>query len=357
MQGSAPQTFTIAEFLKWSDDNELNLNPIFQRGPVWAPPARTYLIDSIIRGYPIPKLLLRTSIDRDTRRTIRDVVDGQQRLKTIIDFASNKFALTAKAKEYRGYRYRDLGDEEKDAFLAYKLTCEQLINASDEDVLEVFLRINSYAVPVNGSELRNARFDNEFSSYVKELSRRMHRIWDMGVITKRERVRMVDHSTVAELLGFLIRGVSEGADQNITALYEEHRTTSLDELPPEEVFMDVMGMMEQLLQEYAGEAITARPHFLMLSAAVMYAKDLLPAGRLDFSKIPQREEMLHDLASAITAIGQLNTAIATPVEDLDPRLLPFIEARSSSQRMSSRQIRFEYFCHALTGEPYHDQKG
>ena len=105
MQGSTPQTYTIADFLKWNDDKELVLNPKFQRGSVWSPQARTYLIDSILRGYPIPKLLLRTAVDRDSRRTIRDVVDGQQRLRTIIDFASGKLVLGTKAKEFKGERY------------------------------------------------------------------------------------------------------------------------------------------------------------------------------------------------------------------------------------------------------------
>src|SRR5436190_24358266 len=127
MQGSTPQHYTIADFLKWYDDKELMLNPKFQRGPVWSPSARTYLIDSLIRGYPIPKLLLRTTVDRDSRRTIRDVVDGQQRLRTIIDFSAGKLTLGQKAKDLAGSRYSDLTDELKDQFLSYKLTCEQLL--------------------------------------------------------------------------------------------------------------------------------------------------------------------------------------------------------------------------------------
>ena len=154
MQGSIPQIYPIADFLKWNDDKELSLNPHFQRGPVWSAQARSYLIDSILRGYPVPKLLLRTKIDRDNRRTVRDVVDGQQRLRTIIDFNQGKFILGPKAKEFAGSSYQDLSNELKDQFLSYKLTCEQLWNADDEDVLEVFVRINSYSIPLTEPELR-----------------------------------------------------------------------------------------------------------------------------------------------------------------------------------------------------------
>jgi hypothetical protein len=189
MQGSTPQTYTIADFLKWHDDGELILNPKFQRGSVWLPQARSYFIDSILRGYPIPKLLLRTSVDRDSRRTIRDVVDGQQRLRTIIDFSIGKLVLGSKAKEFKGQRYGDLSNDFKDGFLSYKLTCEQLINADDDDVLEVFVRINSYAVPLTEPELRNARFDNDFSDLVKETVANVPSLWRLGVISERERVR------------------------------------------------------------------------------------------------------------------------------------------------------------------------
>jgi hypothetical protein len=247
-----------------------------------------------------------------------------------------------------------LSDDEKDNFLAYKLTCEQLINASDDDVLEVFLRINSYAVPVNGPELRNARFDTEFASHVKQLSHEIRHIWQLGIISPRERVRLVDQSTVAELLGFLINGVTEGADANITKLYEQQISTPASSLPSEAEFVDIVATVEDLLKDFKGEAIVARPHFLMLCAAVMHAKHKLPQGRLDFSKVEAPEEMLRDRVKIVQAIGDLNTAIDTPAEDLDPRALPFIEARSSSQRMSSRQPRFEYFCHALAGKSFYD---
>lgn len=279
MKGSTPQHYTIADFLKWNDDHELVLNPKFQRGPVWPSAARTYLIDSIIRGYPIPKLLIRTKVDRATRRTIRDVVDGQQRLRTIIDFASDKLVLGPKAGEFKGKRYRDLEDEQQDDFLSYKLTCEQLINASDEDVLEVFVRINSYAVPVNEPELRNARFDNAFSDLVKNIVRRVTPVWEAGVISPRERVRMADQSTIAEVIGYFIEGVRDGGESQITKIYENHKDDSLEDLPPQEKVTNVCLETAQLLEDLANEPIAQRPHFLMLAAAVMYAKNELPEGK------------------------------------------------------------------------------
>lgn len=352
MQGSSPQTYTIAEILKWNDDKELELNPKFQRGPVWSSPARSYLIDSILQGYPIPKLLFRTKVDRTSRRTVRDVVDGQQRLRTIIDFTLNKFPLGSKAsEEYRGSRYEDLDDDIQDRFLAYKLTCEQLINAGDEDVLEIFVRINSYTVPVNDAELRNAKFDNEFSSYVKSLIRQVPRAWEIGVLSNRERVRMIDQSVIAEILGFYETGVLDGAEPDITRIYVRNKDLTADALPSREKVVDAIETAATLLgDELAGELIVQRPHFLMLVAAVIYARGDLPEGKLDLSQVRTAPFTIADKDRVNEALVELNAAFYSDVSELPTSLAQFAGARTSTQRLRSRQIRFEHFCRALTGE-------
>ncbi|MFJ9146930.1 DUF262 domain-containing protein [Streptomyces sp. NPDC102270] len=349
MRGSTPQHYTIADFLKWDDDKELILNPKFQRGPVWPSPARSYLIDSILRGYPIPKLLLRTTVDRDTRRTIRDVVDGQQRLRAIIDFASGKFALGPKAGDLKGLRYANLDDDLKDSFLEYKLTCEQLINATDEDVLEVFVRINSYAIPVNEAELRNARFDNDFSALVKSIVRRVKPLWDLGVISNRDRVRMSDQSFVAEILGFWLEGVTDGGEPRITRLYETCKESTPDELPVEDEVVAILLEAAGLLEDFAKEPIVQRPHSLMIIAALMYVHKKLPAGRLSFDKVPEPGKLLTSKEKAVESLGALNVVLGSPAEDVSG-FVALVESKTSTQRIRSRQIRFEYFCRALAGQ-------
>ncbi len=348
MQGSTPQHYTIADFLKWNDDKELVLNPKFQRGSVWPTPARSYLIDSILRGYPIPKLLLRTTVDRDSRRTIRDVVDGQQRLRTIIDFEAGKFALGSRAGEFLGQRYAELDDDLKDRFLGYKLTCEQLLNASDDDVLEVFVRINSYAVPVNEPELRNARFETEFSDMVKALAKELAPVWHLGVLSNRDRVRMLDQSFVAEVLGFYMYGVTDGGEARITRIYEDTKALSLKELPDQKQVRETLLSAATLVLDLKNEPLVQRPHFLMLAAAVMYEQGRLKPGRLDLSLLPPKDALLRDRGVAEDSLRRLNVflwaaRVGGPYED-------FREARASTQRTKSRQTRLEYFCRALAGQ-------
>lgn len=347
MLGSEPQTYTIAEILKWQTDGEVDLNPKFQRGSVWSTPAKSYLIDSILNGYPVPKLLFRTTVDRDTRRTLRDVVDGQQRLRTIFQFADNKLTLGSKSPDFEGKTYKTLEPEEKDTFLNYKLTCEQLLGASDEDVLEVFIRINSYTVPVNEAELRNASYENVFSELVKSVVEFSSYLWEVGVMSARQRVRMLDQSLVAELISYFIDGVTDGGEARITRFYKKTASWSEKDFPARALIESRLRETAQLLEGLEGSPLAQRPHFSMLFAAVLHAHGDLPPGRLSLDGV-QNELLQGDTESIRYGLGQLNESLSA--EDIESAPVPsFAEAKTSTQRMRSRQVRFNLFCEALAG--------
>ena len=145
---SSLQQFYISDILEWHRAKTLRLNPDFQRRSVWTPAAKVFLIDTILRQLPIPKVYIRTKVDPESQLSYREVVDGQQRLRAVIDFASDKLTLSIRAKEFSGLRYSELDQEDKENFLAYSIGIDQLINASDDDVLEVFSRLNSYTLPL-----------------------------------------------------------------------------------------------------------------------------------------------------------------------------------------------------------------
>lgn len=348
MEGSHPEHYTIADFLKWHEDKELILNPKFQRGTVWLAPARSYLIDSILRGYPLPKLLLRTKIDRDAKRTIRDVVDGQQRLRTIIAFAEEGMVLGTKAGDFNKMRYVDLSDELKDQFLSYKLTCEQLINASDEDVLEVFIRINSYTVPVNDPELRNAQFDNDFSRAVKTSVTASRHLWELGVLSDRARVRMLDQSLMAEIYGLYVNGVTDSDEKSITRLYRAMNSRTA-RVPSTSAVQKTIDETVSILGSFKGERLVQRPQLLMVLATIGYIRGDIGPGRLDITDRPPVSGVKLGRSGAQAGLSELNTALTVADPDELPDYEDFIEAsRSSTQRIRSRQVRFQYFYDALT---------
>jgi hypothetical protein len=172
MFNSALEQYQITDLLEWHQGKRLNLNPHFQRRDVWTNSAKVYLIDTILRRLPIPKIYLRQKVDLETKQTFREVVDGQQRLRAIFQFAQNRLILTKRAGEFAGQWYETLDTESQEAFLSYPIAVEQLINATDDDVLEVFSRLNSYTQPLRGQELRHAKYQGEFKWSVHRAARK-----------------------------------------------------------------------------------------------------------------------------------------------------------------------------------------
>ncbi|MEW6094680.1 MAG: DUF262 domain-containing protein, partial [Chloroflexota bacterium] len=74
---------SILDFMQWHENNELDLAPKFQRRSVWSPRAQSYLIDTVIKGKPIPKIFMRQEVNPKTRKTRREIVDGQHRIRTV----------------------------------------------------------------------------------------------------------------------------------------------------------------------------------------------------------------------------------------------------------------------------------
>lgn len=358
MPSSILEQYRISDFLQWFKDKALIPNPFFQRGAVWVPGARVFFIDTILRRLPIPKIYIRTKIDLQTKKSVREIVDGQQRLRTIIDFAEDKLALTKRAGEYAGLRYSTLSDEQKEDFLTYAIGVEQLINATDDDVLEVFSRLNSYNVTLNAAEQRHAQFQGDFKWAVRNASRDWSVLWDRyQIVSTRERVRMLDDSFMAEMFGIVLQGVTDGGQARITKLYKKYK----DEFPSEtetrrkvdEACSFATQRLGEVLSEPPGDTLCGQPHFLMLFAAIAHGLFGIPLGQMDedmpqrsngfFSNPEQAKENLRSLAQAISS-GE--------VLILDPRLHQFSEAsRATTQRISSRRLRFPFYWSALLPEP------
>src|ERR1700744_4565967 len=93
MKSFDSRTYSINDFVQWSSQNQLVLNPQFQRRAVWSDKAKSYLIDTIVRGKPIPKIFIRQKLNVTTKTSVREVVDGQQRLRTILSYVKDGFPL------------------------------------------------------------------------------------------------------------------------------------------------------------------------------------------------------------------------------------------------------------------------
>src|SRR3954464_7669718 len=107
------------------DRHEIIVNHDYQRSAkVWPPAARSFLIETILLGYPMPKLSLFQNTDVKTRKSIKEIVDGQQRSVAIHDFYHDKFSISRKTElvEAAGRSYSQLDELLQAKFLSYALS-------------------------------------------------------------------------------------------------------------------------------------------------------------------------------------------------------------------------------------------
>lgn len=140
--------------------------PTWQRGRVWRRQKKQALIDTILRGWKLPKMYFLKIGDNPEEF---EVVDGQQRLQTIFEFFDNELPLSRGASEfYGGTYYRDLPDDVMDRFDDFEIQYDEITDATDEDLKLFFQRLQA-GLPLSASEKLNAVHSN-LRDFARELS-------------------------------------------------------------------------------------------------------------------------------------------------------------------------------------------
>lgn len=120
--------------------SRLNLNPEYQRDFVWKDEHKEKLIDSIFMGKDIGKLIfIRLPYESDSFDY--EILDGKQRLKTLIDFIEDKIS-------YKGYLFSQLSQRDKSEFLNTLIAVGETDEGfTEKDKIQYFLLVNDTGVP------------------------------------------------------------------------------------------------------------------------------------------------------------------------------------------------------------------
>ena len=164
-----PTDVELEVILNRIKNEDINLQPDFQRGEVWSENKKRKLIDSILRGWKIPPVHM---IPND--RNVDEVLDGQQRLAAIRDFFENQFAVDGEIQPIDkniqvldGLFYENLPIDVQRRFRRYSITIIRLTEYKPEEPAELFYRLNQPAT-LTAAEQRNA-YIGETRNQVKEL--------------------------------------------------------------------------------------------------------------------------------------------------------------------------------------------
>ena len=135
--------------------NRLVLSPYFQRNLVWRDIHKKDFIDTILRGYPFPQIFIaKGPIDVEKMINTSCIVDGQQRMSTIMQFVDDKFS-------YEGTEFSSMSVGERENFLKYEVAVIDLdLDENDPLLFEIFKRLNRTYYSLSQVE----RLATEFSS-------------------------------------------------------------------------------------------------------------------------------------------------------------------------------------------------
>ena len=194
----------ISDVRDWSQARRLILRPSYQRKEVWSLSAKILLMDTILSNIPMPKFYVQSEIRAGD--TYRSVIDGQQRIGAILSFLNDEFKLNSPYRgSHSGLIFSELPIPIQNEFLSYELNFNEIRNASEDVVREIYARVNRYNVSLNKQELRRADYPGHFLKVSEKLAQR-NLLDEFGVFTIANRRRMQDVEYVSELLITLIDG-------------------------------------------------------------------------------------------------------------------------------------------------------
>ena len=228
--------FRVREFLDWQRARTLVLTPRFQRRGVWSPKTKSLLIDTIVRGLPIPIIFLRDQTsDLGSLEYKREVVDGQQRLRTLISFidptllrdynpAPDDFQVMAiHNPELAGRKFGELSADLRQRILDYEFSVHVLSSGVDDrEILRIFARMNSTGVKLNRQELRNANFHGAFKTSMYQTAwGHLPRWRGWGIFNDDGIARMQEVELTSEFVQFMLSGLTGKSESALDQLYED----------------------------------------------------------------------------------------------------------------------------------------
>lgn len=220
------KVYSINDFLQWDKNGELTMSPKYQRKYVWNEKAKSYLIDSIVRGLPIPQVFVRQKIDTQLSSTTREIIDGQQRLRTILGFFNNDFPIMKiHNKEFGGKYYRDFEEEDMLNFLDYQIPVELIKTQDDNIIYDMFMRVNTNSIVLNKQELRNAKYWGDLKVLAYNLSSTWRFFFtENKVIQDKDIIRMYDVEFVSRLLRIVIEGIKTDTPGVLDKFYASYES-------------------------------------------------------------------------------------------------------------------------------------
>jgi Protein of unknown function DUF262 len=204
------------------------------------------LIETILLEYPIPELYMQQLIDSEGRQ-MHIIVDGQQRIRSVIEFLSGEFELDEENPRWGGLAFEDLSLEDRKRIYEYDFLVRLLPEMPDTEVRAIFQRINRNTIALNAQELRHATYWGPFIRLMEDISD--DEFWSLsGIFSANDRRRMLDVEYISELAVAVLNGL-QNKKKNLEEFYQLYETQFDDAETLKSLFTRVLGEIGQILPD------------------------------------------------------------------------------------------------------------
>jgi hypothetical protein len=327
---------------KAHDVNELSMRPPFQRNPVWVDRQKSFLIDTILSGLPIPEVYMQDTITADGEARYI-VVDGQQRIRAVLEFLEGRFSIDQKdSPEWADMFFDDLSPDEKKQIYQYNFIVRQLPDMEDVKLREIFQRLNRNVVSLNKQELRQATYWGPFIELMNEISN-----WDewadINLFSPNDIRRMLDSEYVSELSIAILNG-HQNKKAKLDHYYEIYEEEFDDAKLLKRIFKKVLDEVVQILPNISKSRWSKKTDFYTLF--LVFAKY--------YKQLPLPADTRQTVQQKLTKFGEdINIFVKADEEakkDLPKLIKDYGSGIRASTDLGSRRRRFEALESTLNNE-------
>lgn len=206
------------------------------------------------------------------------------------------------------------------------LSIGYLLGATDEDVIEIFGRLNSVAKSLNAQEKRNARFSGEFKQFCLRQAAIRLSLWrDLNIFTANDIARMSEVQFISDLVFNMINGLSDYSSEKLDKIYNEFD----EDFPRQD---EISGRFENVFSQIAGLDPSAIKDTIFSRQPLFFSLCLI----LD----SLGKKMAHKILEQVLFSLDQNFNADTPIAERKPEDVEFYNACiASTQRIRSRKTR------------------
>lgn len=291
---------TVRQLLEMTAEGLIDIAAEYQRQFVWDTKRQSQLIESIFLGIPIPSLFLATNIDSSW-----EVIDGVQRLTTIINFIGNdsiirqinpkgsklKIDDLEKLNEMNGLTFEDLPKSIQIMFSTRPIRVTVLNDRSDFKVrYDLFERLNTGGVSLQPQEIRNCLYLGEFNNFIKECSKNENFLSIIKIPENSKRTTNLEELVLRFFAYYENRNIFVHSVNDFLSSYMEQKTKNLKN---KEELSTIFEQTFKKLKEYLPNGIVRRKRvnstpIVLYEAIAVGVADILAAGH-----VISREKLLY----------------------------------------------------------------